>query len=115
MTEKEIVTLNKKQLDFLIHCIAMSMAATCRNPSDKRIEIENYINKTFDELGDKMTECMWFIAVKSNREDGKFVYTETSEVLSEEEVIDDIIEYWEDMQNASWNLEKVCFKHSHAL
>ena len=44
--------MNDKQLRFLIHCIAMSMSATCRNPGDKRIEIENYINKTFDELGD---------------------------------------------------------------
>lgn len=57
-----------------------------------------------------MSECTWFIQVKSNREDGKFVYNEIGDELSEEEVIDDIIEYWEDMQACSWDLEKVCFK-----
>lgn len=59
-----------------------------------------------------MSECTWFIQVKSNREDGKFVYNETGDGLSEEEVINDIIEYWEDMQAGicSWDLEKVCFK-----
>ena len=54
-----------------------------------------------------MSECTWFIQVKSNREDGKFVYNEIGDELSEEEVIDDIIEYWEDMQACSWDLEKV--------
>ena len=59
-----------------------------------------------------MSECTWFIQIKSNRKDGKFVYNETGDELSEEEVINDIIEYWEDMQAdiCSWDLEKVCFK-----
>lgn len=57
-----------------------------------------------------MSECTWFIQVKSNREDGKFIYPETGDELSEEEVINDIIEYWEDIQVCSWDLEKVCFK-----
>jgi hypothetical protein len=48
--------MNDKQLRFLIHCIAMSMAETCHYPMSKKIEIENYINKTFDELGDDLND-----------------------------------------------------------
>ena len=47
--------MNDKQVRFLIHCIATGMAATCRgcDPIVKRIEMEHYMNKIFDELGDK--------------------------------------------------------------
>lgn len=55
MTEKEIVTLNKKQLDFLIHCIAKAMSATERHPlyvsrRVKTYEIESCIKKNLKEL-----------------------------------------------------------------
>lgn len=52
MTEKEIVTLNKKQLDFLICCIAKAMSATHRHPLFVSYEIEGFIQKTLKELGD---------------------------------------------------------------
>ena len=52
MTEKEIVTLNKKQLDFLIHCIAIGMSMTHRYPLNKSYEVESYIQSTLKRLGD---------------------------------------------------------------
>lgn len=52
MTEKEIVTLNQKQLDFLIRCIAKAMSATHGNPLSASYEIEGYIQNTLKELGD---------------------------------------------------------------
>lgn len=52
MTEKEVVTLNKKQLDFLIRCIAKAMSATHGNPLTASNEIESYIQNTLKELGD---------------------------------------------------------------
>lgn len=52
MTEKEIVTLNKKQLDFLIRCIAKAMSATHRTPLSTSDKIESYIQNTLKELGD---------------------------------------------------------------
>ena len=51
MTEK-VVTLNKKQLDFLIRCIAKAMSATHRHPEYISNEIESYIQNTLKELED---------------------------------------------------------------
>ena len=52
MTEKEIVTLNQKQLNFLIRCIARGMSATHSHPLSASYEIEGYIQNTLKELGD---------------------------------------------------------------
>lgn len=52
MTEKEIVTLNKKQLDFLIHCLARAMSLTHRHPLYKSYEMESFIQNKLKELGD---------------------------------------------------------------
>ena len=42
--------MNDKQVRFLIHCIALACAAY--NPN-KRYDIEHYINKKFNELGEE--------------------------------------------------------------
>ena len=52
MTEKEIVTLNKKQLDFLIRCIARGMSTKRRHPLYASHEMEEYIQNTLKGLGD---------------------------------------------------------------
>ena len=59
-----------------------------------------------------MIEKILFIALKSYRDDGKFVENETGEELSEEEAIKVVQECWRDMpmDYYSWDLEKVIFK-----
>lgn len=59
-----------------------------------------------------MAEKMLVIALKSNRDDGKFVENETGEELSEEEAIKVVQECWRDvpMDYYSWDLEEIIFK-----
>lgn len=45
--------MNKKQEEYLIHCIAIAMVATCRSPLSKLPTIENEIKETYYRLGDK--------------------------------------------------------------
>ena len=52
MIKKEVVTLNKKQLDFLIRCIARAMSVTHRHPLYISYEIELYIQDILKELED---------------------------------------------------------------
>ena len=61
-----------------------------------------------------MTAKILFIALKSNRDDGKFVENETDKELSEEEAIKIVQECWRDMpmDYYSWDLEKVIFKEN---
>lgn len=58
---------------------------------------------------------VFFIKVTSYRDDGKFVENETGDELTEEEAVEIVQEYWEDMPSDyySWNLEKVIFKESY--
>lgn len=58
-----------------------------------------------------MTKKLFFIELKSYREDGKFVENETGEELTEEEAIKAVQECWRDMPMGyySWDLEKVVF------
>lgn len=53
-----------------------------------------------------------FIEIESRAEDGKFYDLSTMEELTEEEAIDVIIDYWDDMpaDYFSWGLRKVYFK-----
>ena len=52
------------------------------------------------------------LALKSNRDDGKFIENETGKELSEEEAIKVVQECWRDMgmDYYSWDLEEIIFK-----
>ena len=45
--------MNKEQEEYLIHCIAMAMVATCHSPLSKLPIIEGDIKETYYRLGDK--------------------------------------------------------------
>lgn len=45
--------MNKQQEEYLIHCIAMAMVATCERPLSKLPMIENDIKETYYRLGNE--------------------------------------------------------------
>ena len=63
-----------------------------------------------DELK-KTGEIVSFIALKSNRDDGKFIENESGQELTEEEAIKIVQDCWRDMpiDYYSWDLEKIVY------
>ena len=59
----------------------------------------------------KIGEIVSFIALKSNRDDGKFIENESGQELTEEEAIKIVQDCWRDMpiDYYSWDLEKVVY------
>ena len=49
----EIITLNEKQLNFLIYCIAKAMATNSNYPDRVINEAEAYMKNTLKELGEE--------------------------------------------------------------